>query len=86
MQLIRMYMDRELDSVAPTAAATERFNQEMRAAMPNTIWTTGCNGWYLGKDGLPELWPFTPERHREMQRAPALEELEIRRATEVTPA
>jgi cation diffusion facilitator CzcD-associated flavoprotein CzcO len=77
MQLIRMYMDRELDSVAPTAAATERFNQEMRAAMPNTIWTTGCKSWYLGKDGLPELWPWTPERHREMLRAPALDELEI---------
>jgi cation diffusion facilitator CzcD-associated flavoprotein CzcO len=86
MQLIRMFMDGELDSVSPSAEATERFNAEMRAAMPNTIWTTGCNSWYLGKDGLPELWPFTPERHREMLRAPALEELEIRRATEVTPA
>ena len=59
---------RPLDSVAPTADATERFNQEMRDAMPATVWVTGCNSWYLGKDGLPELWPWTPERHREMLR------------------
>ena len=71
-------MDGQLSSVAPSADATERFNAEMRAAMPNTIWTKGCNSWYLGKDGLPELWPFTPERHREMLRAPALDELEVR--------
>ena len=77
MQLIRMFMDGRLDSVAPSADATERFNAEMRAAMPNTIWTKGCNSWYLGKDGLPELWPFTPERHREMLRAPVLDELEV---------
>jgi len=79
MQLIRMFMDGELSSVAPSPEATEAFNQEMRAAMPATIWTTGCNSWYLGKDGLPELWPFTPERHREMLREPALEELELNR-------
>jgi cation diffusion facilitator CzcD-associated flavoprotein CzcO len=78
MQLIRMFMDRELDSVAPTAEATERFNQEMREAMPATVWVKGCNSWYLGKDGLPELWPWTPERHREILRAPVLDELEVK--------
>jgi hypothetical protein len=56
---------REFDAVMPTAAATAAFNDEMRAAMPNTIWTTGCDSWYLGKDGLPELWPWTPDEHRD---------------------
>jgi hypothetical protein len=32
--------------------------------MPDTVWTTGCNSWYLGQDGNPELWPWTPDRHR----------------------
>jgi cation diffusion facilitator CzcD-associated flavoprotein CzcO len=54
----------DFDAVAPTAAATATFNQEMRAAMPDTIWTSGCDSWYLGKDGLPELWPWTPDEHR----------------------
>ena len=46
--------------------------------MPATVWVTGCDSWYLGKDGLPELWPWAPERHREMLRAPELAEFEVR--------
>jgi len=65
---IRRWIERwqrgEFDTVAPTPHATETFNAEMRAAMPGTIWTTGCDSWYLGKDGLPELWPWTPKEHR----------------------
>lgn len=57
-------------SLAPTLEATEAFNAEMRSAMPKTVWTTGCNSWYLGPDGLPELWPWTPARHRELLRQP----------------
>jgi len=55
-----------LDTVAPTQLATDDFNADMRAAMPSTVWVTGCKSWYLGKDGLPELWPWIPGRHREM--------------------
>jgi cation diffusion facilitator CzcD-associated flavoprotein CzcO len=53
-------------AAAPTAAATEKFNADMKAAMPQTIWTTGCNSWYLGKDGLPELFPWRPSRYRDL--------------------
>lgn len=57
-------------SVRPTAEATDAFNAEMRADLPGTVWATGCSSWYLGADGLPELWPWTPARHREMMREP----------------
>jgi cation diffusion facilitator CzcD-associated flavoprotein CzcO len=56
----------EIAAVAPTTAATDRFNADMRAALPGTVWTTGCRSWYLGKDGLPELWPWAPDRHRKL--------------------
>nr|WP_234884164.1 NAD(P)/FAD-dependent oxidoreductase [Mycolicibacterium aubagnense] len=62
---IDRWRDQLFDSVAPTRAATDAFNAEMRDAMPNTVWTTGCTSWYLGTDGLPELWPWTPSRYRE---------------------
>jgi hypothetical protein len=52
----------------------------MRRALPATVWVTGCRSWYFGKDGLPELWPWPPERHREMLREPALDEFELRPA------
>lgn len=66
-----------VQSVFPSAEATDRFNAQMRAAMPNTVWTTGCASWYLGPDGLPELWPWSPGRHRDMLRDPELDDYEL---------
>jgi len=63
--------------MSPTFEATERFNEELRAAAPTTIWASGCQSWYLGKDGVPHPWPFTPERHREMLAHPKLAEWEL---------
>lgn len=56
----------EFDTVEPTQSATESYNERLRDAMPDTVWTTGCDSWYLNKDGVPEVWPFTPAKHREM--------------------
>jgi len=70
----------EFDTVEPTTSATETFNAELRAAMPNTVWTTGCDSWYLGKDGLPEVWPFTPGKHRAMLANLDPAQYELRRA------
>lgn len=56
-----------VDQVEPTQEATDAYNAEVRAAAATTIWATGgCTGWYLGADGLPELWPWHPDRHVEM--------------------
>jgi cation diffusion facilitator CzcD-associated flavoprotein CzcO len=77
LKLIRMFRNGELDALAPTPEATESFNAQMRDAMPATVWLTGCNSWYLGDSGFPELWPWTPDRHRDMLREPALEEYEL---------
>ena len=67
-------------AAAPTEAATKQYNEDMKAAMPQTIWVTGCNSWYLGKDGLPELFPWTPETHSELLRQPELDHFEVRTA------
>jgi cation diffusion facilitator CzcD-associated flavoprotein CzcO len=74
---IKRFRAGELAAAAPTAAATERFNAELRAAMPDTVWMTGCRSWYLGADGLPMLWPWTPRRHREMLAQPALADFDV---------
>lgn len=70
---------REFDTIEPTAAATESFNAKLRAAMPDTVWTTGCNSWYLNKDGVPEVWPLTPAEHRGMLANPDRGEYDLRR-------
>lgn len=60
----------------PTAAATERFNAFVRAAMPDTIWVTGCRNWYMSKNGVPSAWPYSGARFRRELREPDLAEFE----------
>lgn len=78
MWWINRIRDGRVTTAAPTEEATKNYNEDMKAAMPQTIWVTGCNSWYLGKDGLPELFPWIPERHRELLRRPEPADFEIR--------
>ena len=48
------------------------------------VWVSGCNSWYLGKDGLPEAFPWIPERHRELMRDRDVTDFEVR--TVLSPA
>jgi hypothetical protein len=63
---------------APSDTATKDYNERMKSAMPQTVWVTGCKSWYLGKDGLPELFPWTPVRHRELLRIPETAQFDAR--------
>ncbi|MEZ0342199.1 flavin-containing monooxygenase [Mycobacterium sp. pV006] len=71
--------DRMLET-APTEAATARYHEQMKAAMPQTIWASGCSSWYLGKDGLPELFPWTPDRYVELMRDRQVADFEVKAA------
>jgi len=80
MWWINQLRDGVVRSAAPTEAATREYNERMKAAMPQTIWVTGCSSWYLGKDGLPELFPWTPDIHHELLRQPELADFDVRTA------
>ncbi|GAA5167125.1 NAD(P)/FAD-dependent oxidoreductase [Pseudonocardia eucalypti] len=64
-------------TAAPSPEATERFNQGIREAMPGTVWASGCQSWYLGQDGQPEVWPWSPGRHTAMLADPHTHEFDI---------
>jgi cation diffusion facilitator CzcD-associated flavoprotein CzcO len=78
MWWIDQIRDGRVVSAAPTDMATKDYNERMKAAMPQTVWTTGCNSWYLGKDGLPELFPWEPARHRKLLSRPQPTDFDIR--------
>ena len=80
MWWINQLRDGVVRSAAPTEAATREYNERMKAAMPQTIWVTGCSSWYLGKDALPELFPWTPDIHHELLRQPELADFDVRTA------
>lgn len=79
VQWIKRWRHGEFDTMEPKSAATEAYNTVLRAAMPNTVWTTGCDSWYLNKDGIPEVWPFAPAKHRAMLANLHPEEYDLRR-------
>jgi hypothetical protein len=78
MWWINRLRDGVVRAAAPTEAATKEYNERMKAAMPQTIWVSGCSSWYIGNDGLPELFPWKPETHRELLRQPELAHFEVR--------
>ena len=80
MWWINQLRDGVVRSAAPTEAATREYNERMKAAMPQTIWVTGCSSWYLGKDALPELFPWTPDIHHELLCQPELADFDVRTA------
>jgi cation diffusion facilitator CzcD-associated flavoprotein CzcO len=70
MRCIERWRCGEVDAMQPTPAATERFNAELKQAVAGTIWASGCRSWYIGADGLPTVFPWTPGRLREILREP----------------
>jgi cation diffusion facilitator CzcD-associated flavoprotein CzcO len=80
MWWINQIRDGRVVSAAPTEVATKDYNEQMKAAMPQTVWTTGCNSWYIGKDGLPEVFPWEPVRHRELLASPQPADFDVRTA------
>ncbi|WP_119422675.1 flavin-containing monooxygenase [Desertibaculum subflavum] len=77
LQLVDLVRSGKCDAVAPKAAATARFNADLRAAMQGTVWVSGCRSWYLDKNGNPALWPWSFERFRQEMQAPDLSEFEL---------
>jgi cation diffusion facilitator CzcD-associated flavoprotein CzcO len=75
---IRRWQRCEFDTVEPTVSATEAFNSGLSAAMPRTVWTTGCDSYYLDKNGFPQVWPFTPAQHRAMLAKPKMDNYDLR--------
>lgn len=75
----------EFDTVAPTEEATAKFNADLKAAIPTTIWAAGCDSWYIGADGTPAMWPWTAAHHAEVLREPEPNDWQLTRAEQPVP-
>jgi cation diffusion facilitator CzcD-associated flavoprotein CzcO len=77
MRWVELWRRGEVSTMAPRPDATERFNEDLRNALPGTVWVTGCQSWYLDERGTPELWPWSQRRHRAALREPVLDEFDV---------
>ena len=79
MKLIDLWRSGRVDAIVPKKDASERFNMEVKQAMSNTVWASGCQSWYIDKFGNPAMWPWSYERFRDEMKEPNLKEFETSR-------
>jgi cation diffusion facilitator CzcD-associated flavoprotein CzcO len=72
LQLLARLRDGHCRAFSASEAATEAYEAARIEAAKNTVWTTGCNSWYLDGDGVPAVWPWTIARFYEQLSAPDL--------------
>jgi cation diffusion facilitator CzcD-associated flavoprotein CzcO len=77
MQLIDLWRGGEVNEISAKKDATEAFNGTLKEAMKGTVWVTGCQSWYLDKNGNPAMWPFSYDKFRADMAKPDLDEFDL---------
>lgn len=65
-------------AMAPRQRAFEHYNAAMGQAVRKTVWFTGgCQSWYLDRNGVPNLYPWTPGQFRKDMHNPDFREFRL---------
>ena len=78
MQLVDGLRERRYREVSATHAALRGFEEARRKAAERTVWSTGCNSWYLNKQGVPMSWTWSYQRFLDETEAPRMHDFETR--------
>lgn len=78
LQLIEGVQHGDYREVSASRDALGRFEAERREAAKKTVWVTGCDSWYLDKNGIPASWTFSFDRFAEEMTAPKMQDFETR--------
>lgn len=66
-------------AMAPSEQAVAALLADMKEAAKQTVWSSGCQSWYLDKDGVPGIYPWASGRFfREMKPGPNLGDFELK--------
>jgi hypothetical protein len=55
-------------------AALETYEAAHRERAMHTVFASGCKSWYLGADGVPQVWPWSFAHFTEVMKAPRIED------------
>jgi cyclohexanone monooxygenase len=77
MKLIDKLRSGNVTEISPKVEAVRAFNDSVKAKMPDTIWATGCNSWYVDKNGHVASWPWTYEKFEADMAEPVLDHYEM---------
>lgn len=76
-QLLELLRGGKYSEVCATRQAMDDYESRRIRAAETTIWATGCDSWYLDKEGVPGTWPWSFERFKEEMAAPRLGDFEL---------
>lgn len=74
MQLVDDWRDGRLEAIEASEEATQRWAQLIKDKMKHTVWTSGCDSWYLDAEGDALTWPFTWNRWVKSMQSPDLQD------------
>ena len=74
LQLADLVLNGGANTVKVDPESSREFNEALAKAAPDTIWASGCNSYYLDKNGMPNVWPGTVASYREAMKTPNLDE------------
>jgi cation diffusion facilitator CzcD-associated flavoprotein CzcO len=77
LQLMDKIRAGECRAISANRAATDDFEQRRSAAAKKSIWATGCNSWYLDKNGVPASWPWSRAQFFEEMAAPKIDAFDL---------
>lgn len=72
--LIEKVLSSEASVIKVDPQASKEFNNRLIEKSPETIWSTGCDSYYLKQNGLPNVWPDTVASYREAMKKPDMSE------------
>ena len=73
-------------SMTPKVEQADRQIAEWRKAAMNTIWGSGCKSWYQDKEGVPLIYPYSPQQFEDdLSHAPILEHYDLRTIARTRP-
>ncbi len=77
LQLMETVRSDRCKAICASEKATLEFDERRIAAAAPSIWSTGCNSWYLDKQGIPMSWPWSYNRFAEEMTAPKFSDFEL---------
>jgi len=77
--------EEKLVAIAAREDAYAEYNAGMTQAVKRTVWVTGgCTSWYMDKTGMPNLYPYEPERYLKAMKDPVFAEYHLLHSVQAT--
>ena len=69
-QLITRLQEQAVVGISAAPQALAAYDRARRTAAKASVFGSGCHSWYLDRSGVPNTWPWSQSRFREVMRTP----------------